>query len=489
MSVAKGLPVHRLATHVNETHRYLVSKCTLGMPPPALPQAPINGLEHVAQLSLLNVDARNHLYRGDCLSVLAPTPDESVDLVYIAPPFYSQRYYETFWEEDAERFAFEDRWKGGKETYLNYLVERVRKMHAKLKPTGLMFMHLDWHICHYMKVEMDRIFGYERFRNEIAWRRTPFSGSSKARAQQLPRSHDTIFLYSKGDEWHWNMPTLPYTQEYKRRFKWKDERGYYRKTLLKTYSEQTLGRLKRDGRLVLPTRAGANYSYKQYLHESSGTRQVDDVWTDINMINPVARERTGYPTQKPMALLNRIIQMASNKGDVVLDAFCGCGTTLESSEANGRRWIGIDISQQALRVVQNRLRKIGSPRCEVHGMIELESDLQGLDWREFQMWAVEAVQGRHSPRKIADMGIDGFTFMENHPIQVKQSDSVGRPVIDNFVGVLERQKDKRGLIIAFDFTRGAEAEVARLRRESNIQIELIPCKRLLRDEIPYRQLA
>lgn len=105
------------------------------------------------------------------------------------------------------------------------------------------------------------------------------------------------------------------------------------------------------------------------------------------------------------------------------------------------------------------------------------------------MWAVDAVQGRHSPRKIADMGIDGFTFMENHPIQVKQVESVGRPVIDNFVGVLERQKDKRGLIIAFDFTKGAEAEVARLKREQNIDVELITCKRLIKEEIPYRKLA
>lgn len=162
---------------------------------------------------------------------------------------------------------------------------------------------------------------------------------------------------------------------------------------------------------------------------------------------------------------------------------------MEAAQILSRRWIGIDISQQALRVVQNRLRKIGAPVTQVHGMVENERQLHDLDGREFQTWAVDAVPGRHSPRKIADMGIDGFTFMQNHPIQVKQMESVGRPVIDNFVGVLQREKDKRGLIIAFDFTKGAEAELARLKREANIEIELIPCKRLLREEIPFRQLA
>ena len=148
-----------------------------------------------------------------------------------------------------------------------------------------------------------------------------------------------------------------------------------------------------------------------------------------------------------------------------------------------------DISQSALKVVDNRLRKIGAPPAELPRMIESESELRKLNWREFQTWAVGAVQGKHSPRKVADMGIDGFTFLENHPIQVKQTKAIGRPVVDNFVGVLEREKDKRGVIIGFNFTKGAFKEVARLKREQGKEIELITCKQLIREEIPFRKLA
>jgi|HubBroStandDraft_1064217.scaffolds.fasta_scaffold21518_5 DNA modification methylase len=410
----------------------------------------------MGQLSL-NMDTGNHLYRGDCLSVLDRIDNESVDLIYIDPPFYSQRYYETFWgEDDAERFAFEDRWKGGIQTYLSHLVDRVRKMHSKLKQGGSFYLHLDWHICHYMKVELDKLFGYSAFQNEVVWsyRRWPSPSS------HYQRMHDTILFYSKGPKPKtFHVEYEPNSESYEKRFGGKtqmlDPKTKTRKITLEANSRG------------LPRR---------------------DVW-EMSIIAGSAKERIGYPTQKPIALLERIVRSSSDRGDLVLDAYCGCGTTLEAAQRLGRRWLGIDISQQALRVVQNRLRKIGTPPTEVHGMVENERHLHELDWQEFQMWAVDAVQGRHSPRKVADMGIDGFTFMENHPIQVKQVTAVGRPVVDNFVGVLERQKDKRGLIIAFNFTKGAEAEVARLKREQNIDIELITCKRLIKEEIPYRKLA
>lgn len=117
----------------------------------------------------LMISQVNHLYCGDCLTVLDRVEDDSIDLTYIDPPFFSQRYYETIWGEEQERFAFQDRWKGGIDTYINYLMERIRKLHRKLKPTGIIYVHLDWHICHYVKVEMDKIFGYNNFRNEIVW--------------------------------------------------------------------------------------------------------------------------------------------------------------------------------------------------------------------------------------------------------------------------------------------------------------------------------
>ena len=152
---------------------------------------------------------------------------------------------------------------------------------------------------------------------------------------------------------------------------------------------------------------------------------------------------------------------------------------MEAAQNLGRGWIGIDLSQTAIRVVENRLRKIGAPPPEVIGLVQTEDQLRKLDPFEFQNWAINAVQGRHSTRKIADMGIDGFTFLENHPIQVKQMDSVGRPVIDSLVGVLEREKDKKGMVIAFGFTKGAIGEVSRLKRESAIDIHLLACSELL----------
>jgi DNA modification methylase len=402
------------------------------------------------QQLLSDTGAINHLYRGDCLDVLDRIEDESVDLIYIDPPFFSQRYYETFWGEEAERYAFEDRWKGGINTYLNYLTARIRKMHAKLKPTGLMYVHLDWHICHYMKTEMDKIFGYGNFRNEIVW---CYAGGGIPR-QDFPRKHDVIFRYSKGDKYYYQPIYRPYTP----------------------------GTVQRG-------RTSVKGKYFDRGLRAEGT-PVNDWWTDIPKItSPTDPEKLGYPTQKSVALLNRIVESSARPGDLVLDAFCGCGTTLEAAQLFRCRWIGIDISQSALRVVQNRLRKIGAPPAEVHNMVQSVEELRALTWQEFQNWAVDAIQGRHSPRKVADMGIDGFTFMEHHPIQVKQMDAVGRPVIDNFVGVLDRQKDRRGIMIAFDFTKGAIGEVARLQREDKIDIELISCKQLIEEEIPFRQLA
>ena len=405
---------------------------------------------------LLHGSAHNHLYRGDCLTILDSIADESIDLIYIDPPFYSQRYYETIWGEDRERFAFEDRWRGGIETYINYLVDRIRKLHRKLKPEGIFFLHLDWHISHYLKVELDKIFEYRNFRNEIVW---CYRGGGVPR-HDFARKHDTIFRYSKSETYYFNVETvrIPYSDDVLASPASRYDKSYRSKKVYEGYRPNPKGKHPEDWWLIQP------------------------------IMPSDKRERLGYPTQKPLKLLERIISSGTRPGDLVLDAFCGCGTTLEAAQLLDRRWIGIDISQSAIRVVQNRLRKVGAPPATVHNMVNSEEELIQLTWQEFQTWAVDAVQGRHSPRKIADMGIDGFTFLENHPIQVKQMQAVGRPVIDNFVGVLNRQQEKRGLLIAFSFTRGAEAEVARLVRESGIEITLLTCRRLVEEEIPFRTL-
>ncbi|MDQ1685736.1 MAG: hypothetical protein QOC82_2473 [Frankiaceae bacterium] len=421
------------------------------------------------------------LYCEDNLSRLAHMPAESVDLIYLDPPFFSNRTYEVIWGDEAEVRSFEDRWEGGLQVYLGWMRDRVQEMHRVLKPTGSLYLHCDPHASHYLKQMLDAVFGPEHFRNEVVWKRTPFSGSSKARAQQLPRSHDLILFYTKGKTWTWHPPTLPYSQQYLARFKWKDSRGYYRKTLLKTYSQETLERLEREDRLIQPVRPGAKYSYKQYLNESSGRVQIDDVWTDVNALNPMARERLGYPTQKPEALLERIIEQSSDKGDVVLDPFCGCGTTIAVAQRLGRQWVGIDISPTAVNLVQRRLIKAtnGAVRASLVGLPTTADALRTLKPFEFQNWIISKVFGTSAPRKSGDMGIDGYSFMVHDPIQVKQSDKVGRNVVDNFETAMRRAGKTTGYIIAFSFTRNAREEVARARVQDGLDITLVTVQSLL----------
>ncbi len=412
----------------------------------------------LAQPTLLAPIWKNQLYCGDCLNVAERIPKDSIDLIYIDPPFYSQRYYEMIWggAEVAERFAFEDRWRGGIQTYINYLSERVQKLHELLKLTGTFYIHLDWHISHYMKVELDKIFGYANFRNEIAW---CYRGGGVPR-KDFARKHDTIFRYSKGDDYTFNVDDVRIP-----------------------YSDDVLD--------SLPSRYDKSYRankvYEGYRPNPKG-KHPEDWWLIQPLMPSDKRERLGYPTQKPLALLNRIVLASSNKDDVILDAFCGCGTTLESAQSLNRRWIGIDVSHTAIRVVQERVAKIVGAPTEIYGVVETETELRELDPFEFQNWAINAVQGRHSTRKIADMGIDGFTFLENHPIQVKRMDHVGRPVIDNFTGVLQREQDKKGMVIGFSFTAGAHSEVARLLRESGVHIELITTRQLL-DGLTVKQIT
>jgi len=459
------------------------------------------------QQCLPGISWRNQLYCGDCLTILDIVPDASVDLIYIDPPFYSQRVYETIWGEEAERFAFEDRWAGGINHYVNYLVARIKKMHSRLKDSGSFYIHLDWHISHYMKLELDKIFGYSNFQAEIIWRRT------SAHVDTIGFGHvtDSIFFYSKSNHFTWNPQFRPYSEEHLnksyrhkdpatgRRFMLADltgagirrgETGKAWRTINPTRwnrhwirPPRELDELHKKGLVYWPEKGGMP-RLRKFL--SPKGQPADNIWTDIPPVTSQSSERLGYPTQKPVALLERIVGASSNPGDLVMDAYCGCGTTLAAAQKLGRKWIGIDISQSAIRVVEQRLRKLGATNYEVHGLVKSLKELKALDPFEFQNWAINAVYGQHSPRKIADMGIDGFTFMERHPIQVKQMDHVGRPVIDAFVGMLEREKEKRGMVIAFGFTTGAIDEVARLERESKIKIELVKCADLIAGNVPYR---
>jgi hypothetical protein len=202
---------------------------------------------------------------------------------------------------------------------------------------------------------------------------------------------------------------------------------------------------------------------------------------DINSLNPVARERLGYPTQKPEGLLERIIKASSERGEIILDPFCGCGTTVAVAERLKRRWIGMDISPTAVRLMQRRMARLGAD-ATTYGLPETEADLRALKPFEFQNWVISELHGTHSPRRTGDMGIDGYSFLERLPIQVKQSDRVGRNVVDNFETAIRRDGSHKGYIIAFSFGRGAHEEVARAKAE-RLEIALVTVATLLKNPV------
>lgn len=445
--------------------------------------------------------AVNKLYFGDNLDVLREKiKDESVDLVYLDPPFKSNANYNVLFKpggeaSEAQAEAFRDTWEWGDSArnayddvmklngdvalvlsglrkwlgenammaYLAMMTVRVLELRRVMKPTGSLYLHCDPTASHYLKILLDSIFDHDGWRNEIIWKRTPFSGSSKARAQQLPRSHDVIHFYTQGKEWIWKAPTLDYKPEYLARFKWDDAdgRGPYRKTLLKTYSEATFERLKADNRLVYPIKSGAKYSYKQYLKESSGKSQIDDVWYDINALNPVARERLGYPTQKPRALLERIIEQSSMEGMTILDPFCGCGTTVAAADPMKRQWIGIDVTHYAVTLIERRLLASGvdARSFEILGRptdLAGARDLARRDKHQFQWWASWRLGARwyHEEKKGADRGIDGRMLFKNGPfgdgliiISVKGGENIGVKDVRDLRGVIERDDAEMGIMI------------------------------------------
>lgn len=444
---------------------------------------------------------QNTLYYGDNLTVLREEiQDETVDLIYLDPPFKSNASYNVLFKSPkghgshAQIEAFEDTWHWGEQAeheyqellhqdntdvaelvqalrkflkendmmaYLVMMASRLLELHRVLKPTGSIYLHCDPTASHYLKLVLDGVFGPKLYKNEIIWRRTPFAGSSKARAAQFPRSHDVIFFYSKTAGFHFNHVLLEYDDSYFKRFRNPDNdpRGPYQSVLLKTYSQETFDELRDDNRLLPPKKPGANYRYKQFLDELKG-RQTDDLWTDINAINPVAKERLGYPTQKPLALLERIIKASSNEGDVVLDPFCGCGTAIHAAHKLNRRWQGIDITHLAIALVEKRLRDafLGIT-FDVHGTpkdLDGAQDLAARDKYQFQWWACSLVNARpyRGKKKGADSGIDGLIFFQDEAnttkkavVSVKGGGNVSVAMVRDLAHVVQRENAQIGLFI------------------------------------------
>jgi site-specific DNA-methyltransferase (adenine-specific) len=479
----------------------------------------------------------NHLYYGDNLRVLREFAAETVDLVYLDPPFNSNASYNVLFkgpegsESQAQIEAFDDTWhwtqaaeqafdevmrsgntdaaemlramrgflgENDMMAYLAMMAVRLIELHRVLKPTGSLYLHCDPTASHYLKILLDAVFGAAWYRAEIVWKRTNARGTPK----NWPHLHDVIFHYSAENTSH----RIP---------KAKADKAKMPHTLItgpdgkkyQTY-ELTGAGITKDGesgkpwRGFDPTAMGRHWgnSHKQLdewaeaglIHfppnngfprrrdaepfdPESRMVTVGDVWTDIDRINQTAKERLGYPTQKPVALLERIIAASSNPGDVVLDPFCGCGTTVHAAEKLGRRWIGIDITHIAIGLIKRRLREaFPGIAFEVHGVpMDLAGarELAEADKHQFELWAISLIpnaQPWKRGRKGADRGIDGVLYVdgpERRPerclISVKGGQHVGVGMIRDLHSVMERERAPMGLFLTLaEPTRPMLAEAA-----------------------------
>jgi DNA modification methylase len=481
-------------------------------------------------------DQHGALFYGDNLDILRNyVRDESVDLVYLDPPFNSNASYNVlFSEQDGSRSAaqvkaFGDTWRwdegaarayeevveaGGQVSqamrafqtllgpsnmlaYLSMMAPRLMELRRAMKPTASIYLHCDPTASHYLKLLLDAVFGPEKFRNEIIWQRTLSKGQMK---NKLPSNHDIILSYKKSTDSLWRsdaafQPYDPANLDQKTEEKYgqqdADGRRYQLTSLLSPNPDRpnldydflgvrrvwrwTKERMQKEyeaGRVV-QSKPGAVPRFKRYLDEQRG-RPLGDVWTDIPPLNSQAAERLGYPTQKPEALLERIIEMSSNPGDVVLDPFCGCGTAIAVSERLERRWLGIDVTFLAIHLIKSRLAEAFGDGLEVEVVREptTKSEAQALareDPFQFEVWALSKVKAQNSDkRKGADRGIDGRLPFHEKPggktrqviISVK-SGKTGPAHVRDLRGVIEREKAEIGVLITMrEPTAAMRAEAA-----------------------------
>lgn len=472
----------------------------------------------------------NTLYYGDNLTVLRDFPPECVDLVYLDPPFNSNRSYNVLFKEsrgtesEAQIQAFEDTWHWGKDgttaaaydeiasrgdevgqmlkafvdalghndvtAYLTMMAPRLVELRRVLKPTGSIYLHCDPTAGHYLKVLMDAVFGPINFVNEIVWKRT----TTHSDAKRWSRVSDTLLYYGKTQDVVWNPQYLPHTEEYladKYHYRDRDGRHFTLDNLTSPnprpnltyewkghppprmgwrYSRETMAKLDAEGRIWYPDSKSKRPRLKRFLDEMPGV-VIGDVWTDISPVNSRARERLGYPTQKPEALLERIIAASSDPGDVVLDPFCGCGTAVVSAHRLERRWVGIDITWLAVALMRDRLLTRfptdfpegipvdGEPADEAAALA-----LADRDKYQFQFWAVAKLGGTArggENRKGRDRGIDGvMAFPEYAPdtpaaqppdykqvvISVKGG-ATGPADVRDLVGTVERESAAIGVFV------------------------------------------
>lgn len=472
----------------------------------------------------------NTLYYGDNLEVLRRyIKDETVDLIYLDPPFNSNATYNVlFSEKDGAKAAsqikaFDDTWhwnldaerayeeiveRGGKVAdamrafrtllgdndmmaYLSMMAPRLVELRRVLKPTGSIYLHCDPTASHYLKLIMDAVFNPDNFRAEIIWKRYSSHGNVYTNYGKI---HDTILYYTYGTACIWNQPYCQldkeYVESYFSHIEPESGRKYQLQNVLNpnkdrpnlTYewnghtrvwkwTKDRMQKLHDDGRLYY---SSSGYPrFKQYLDESLG-QKVQDIWLDVGSLSHAGSERLGYPTQKPVALLERIIKASSNEGDVVLDPFCGCGTAIDAAQRLNRRWIGIDITHLAITLIKHRLRSAYGDEIKfdiVGEPMDLASaeTLAASDPYQFQFWSLGLVGARPlEQKKGADHGIDGRIYFHDEKggktKQVIISVKAGKVQVSHvrdLRGVLDREKAEIGVLISMRKpTREMEVEAA-----------------------------
>jgi len=475
---------------------------------------------------------KNTLYYGDNLEVLRGKmddgrpyiADQSVDLIYLDPPFNSRQDYNVLYKEKdgsssaSQVTAFKDTWEWNEESslayhevvegggrvsevlqafrkllggsdmlaYLAMMSQRLVELRRVLKTTGSIYLHCDPTASHYLKLLMDGVFGPDSFRSEITWKRSHAHSDSKQGRKGYGNVADILLYYTKSENYTFNTQFIPYEQEYidkYYRYRDSDGRRYWLDNLTGPggaakgnplyevmgvsrhwrYSREKMAKLIAEGRVV-QSKPGNVPQYKRYLDEMRGV-PVQNIWTDISPINMMAKERLGYPTQKPEELLNRILSVSSNEGDLILDPFCGCGTAVQVSQKLNRRWIGIDITHLAIGLIKNRLdstfgvgiretyQVVGEPK-DLAGAIQLAEENK----HQFQNWALGLCGALRygEARKGADRGIDGrLYFLESKGgdakqiiFSVKGGRNIGVSEVRDLIGVLQREGADIGVYIS-----------------------------------------
>lgn len=314
-----------------------------------------------------------------------------IKLIYIDPPFDVGADFsmdveigeETLTKKPSvlEELAYRDTWGKGADSFIAMIYERLVLMRDLLADDGSIYVHCDWRVQGYMRLVLDEVFGGIFFQNELIWKRQSPS-SSKARARKFSADHDTIYYYTKSKNYQFQKSFGEYPkEEIEKRFRQRDERGRYKDAELATYSQETFDRLKSENRLIVTS--GGKYRYKIYLDEIEGVL-IDTLWMDIPPVNSQALQSTGYATQKPEALLERIIKASSNEGDIVADFFCGSGTTLAVAEKLGRKWIGSDLGKFGIHTTRKRM--IG---------VQRELKAQDKSWRAFEILNLGKYERQH----------------------------------------------------------------------------------------------